>query len=94
MQAKSGLTYKTEIMKRLRLAKNIVEQILFAVESENDWKDIHTKTEMAIMQLSGANRLLAQYHLEICVIRKRKKMKATLTQKDINEIIKTYRYLD
>lgn len=94
MKTKTEDIYKSEIAKRLSTAKSLVEQVVKALESENDWKDIHAKTEMAIMHLRKATKLLAQYHLEICIIEKRRKMNMQIGKEDIEEIIKTYKYLN
>lgn len=93
MQAKTDVAYKAEITKRLDLVKSLVEQIIFAVESENDWKDVHSKTEKAIAHLTMAIKLIAKYHIEICVVEKLQRNNEPILPKDIEEIIKTYRYL-
>ena len=86
--------YKAKITKRLILARNRIEQILLAVESDSNWSEIHTQIEMAVKQLRNTTKLLALYHLEVCVIGKYRKKNIPMVQKNIDEIIKTYRYLN
>jgi len=94
MLAKNGVVQKAEIKKRLGLAQDQVNQVLLAVESDSNWKDIHAQTEMAIMTLRKATKLLARYHLEVCIVGKHRKMNLPITHEDIDEIMKTYRYLN
>lgn len=86
--------YKEKIIQRLTLAKSQIEQILLSVESDNDWNDINPHIEIAIIQLKNATKLLAQYHLKICTIGKYRKKNIPTTHEDIEEIMKTYRYLN
>ncbi len=94
MQSKMGDIYQAEIRKRLGLAKSQVERIIFTVESGSDWKDIHEQTDKAIFQLRKATKLLAQYHMEVCIIGKHRETNIPIAHEDINEIMKTYRYLN
>ena len=94
MQSKMGDIYQAEIRKRLGLAKSQVERIIFAVESGSDWKDILEQTDKAIFQLRKATKLLAQYHMEVCIIGKHRETNIPIAHEDINEIMKTYRYLN
>jgi DNA-binding FrmR family transcriptional regulator len=94
MLTKTDDVYRVEIIKRLSMAKKHVENVLLEVESDNDWKDIHTQTETAVMQLRKVSKLLAQYHLAICIVGKHRNMNAPIVREDVEEIIKTYRYLN
>ncbi len=94
MQSKKGDIYRAEIIKRLGLAKSQVERIIFTVESGSDWKEVHEQTDRAIFQLRKATKLLAQYHLEVCIIGKHRETNIPIEHEDINEIMKTYRYLN
>ena len=80
MQFEAENIYKREIRQSLMSAKDQVVHTLRAVGSDSGWKDIHAKTEIAIMQLRKATRLLAQYNL--------------IAHEAIGEIVKTYRYLN
>lgn len=94
MQTQTEDTHKVEITKRLRLTKSQIERIILAVELESNWKAIHEQTETAIFQLRKATKLLAQYHLETCIVGKHHNMNTPIVQEDIEEIIKTYMYLN
>jgi len=86
--------YKKEINNRLKLARNLVGEIIDQMESDYNWKTIHNKTGQAITQLKHVTKLLARYHLEICILKKQRETRTPFVDQDIEEIIKTYRYLN
>ncbi len=76
--------YKQEIGNTLRLTQRLVTEIIYQIESNYDWKNIHKKTILAIAQLKYVTQLLTQDYLRACLLKK---------HKNIKEIIKVYRHL-
>ena len=94
MQIMDRAVYKLEIRNRLRLTQKLVGEIVRLMESDYGWDTIHKKTGLAIVQLESVIKLLARYHLEICILKKHKEVRLPFCQEDIEEIVKTYRYLN
>ncbi len=94
MSVKKEAIKKTEIKNRLRLAQDLVRQVIIATELNCDWKDIHAIINKANIQLRLATNLLAYNHLDVCVAGKRKKRNTPIAYEDIEQIMKTYRYLN
>lgn len=78
----------------LKRAKNHIEQVITMVENNREWTSVHQQIELAILQLRQATKQIARYHIDVCILGKRKDFKNPLVDEDIVEIIKTYRYLN
>ena len=94
MQIMDRAVYKLEIRNRLRLTQKLVGEIVRLMESDYGWDTIHKKTGLAIVQLESVIKLLARYHLEICILKKHKEARLPFNHEEIEEIVKTYRYLN
>lgn len=85
--------YSSEIKESLNLAKLHIDKLILEVESNADWLILHQHIKVVIMFLRNAIKLLAERHVDICVLNKYKKNRLKLQTNDINEVIKAYRYL-
>ena len=94
MQKAIKMVYKAEIQENLLSAKSQIDQLLLDVEVNASWQVFHQHTQKAVDQLNDVVRLLAEQHITICVLSKYKQADAHFLPEDVNEIIKTYRYLD
>ena len=94
MQMTDKAVYKMEIKNRLRLTQRLVGEIIHLTESDYGWETVHKKSGLAIAQLESVIKLLARYHLEICILKKHKEARLPFNHEEIEEIVKTYRYLN
>lgn len=94
MQTKTVEIKKVEIIKTLGHAKNLVSCVILAIEANKSWKDVHQDIAQAVLEVRAATLLLARYHLETCILRKYQGVNMPIVREDIDEIIKTYRYLN
>ena len=94
MQTAIKKVYKVEIQESLLSAKAQIDQLLLDVEANADWQAFHQHTQTAVTHLGCAIRLLAEQHVTICVLSKYKQVDVDFMPEDIDEIIKTFRYLN
>ena len=92
MNSKKIMKYKDEINTKLMAARDVIEELILLVESNQSWKQIHVQTEYAVSQLKQSTQLLSRYHLEICIPNKIKRERMRITATDVREIIKTFNY--
>ncbi len=93
MDAENIPKYKAEIHIKLIKARDVIEDLIGLVEANESWKHIHTQTEYAVNQLQQSTKLLARYHLKVCIPKKRKHRRGRLSENDMREIIKTFNYM-
>lgn len=84
--------YKAEIHVKLIKARDVIEELIGLVEANDSWKHIHAQTEYAVSQLKQSINLLARYHLQVCIPKKRKNRRNRLSENDMREIIQTFHY--
>lgn len=92
MKANTSQAYKAEIKSHLMVAREKIEEIIYLVESNKSWKQIHIQTEETVSQLKQSTKLLARHHLENC-IPKKQRLDGRFSDDDMNEIIKTSAYI-
>ena len=92
MNSKEVMKYKDEINTKLIAARDVIEELILLVESNENWKQIHARTEYAVSQLKQSTQLLARYHLKICIPNKIKHDRIRVADNDVREILKTFNY--
>ncbi len=80
-------------MGELALVKVQIGKIILQIESNHPRKDVHMQIAVAFQRLKTITRLLAKYHLEVCIVEKHQRLNLPIIHENIDEIIKTYRYL-
>ena len=94
MQKAIKMVYKAEIQENLLSANDQIEQLLSDVKANVDWQMFYKHTQKAVSHLNDAIRLLAEQHVTICVLSKYRHPDVNFLPEDIDEITKTYRYLN
>lgn len=94
MQTAIKKVYKAEILQSLLSAKAQINQLLSDVETNTSWQVFHQHTQTVVNHSKNVIRLLAEQHITICVLGKYKQTGFNLLPGDIDEIMKTYRYLN
>lgn len=77
---------KPQIKRNLNLAKEQLDAAILEFELRFNWQNTHKFLVRAIQELEDTKSLIARYHLKNCV--------KTITQENIEEIVKTYKYLN
>lgn len=95
MNIKSQELDKQELIRRLRLVKDIVSKLIDQMEAGIDWELAHPQFVVAVAQLKSVNRQLAIHHLVVCIANRiRKQQNSVESQNNINEYIKTFNYIN
>lgn len=85
---------KQEVLRKLRLAKDIIGKIIDQMENGLNWEVSHAQLIVAITQLRSVTRQLAVHHLVVCIANRLKKQQNQQeSQTNINEFIKTFNYI-
>ena len=95
MNIKTQDLEKQEVLRRLRLVKDIVSKLIDQMEAGINWELAHTQLIVAITQLKSVTRQLAVHHLVVCIAnRLRKQQNQHESQTNISEFIKTFNYIN
>lgn len=85
---------QAQIIAKFELAKKQITKVITILESDGDWEEMHKRIGMAVRELGQATRLLAIYHLEVCILERHQKLNLPFVNEDVEEITKTYKYLN
>lgn len=85
---------KEDLIKKLTLAKTIIEKIIEQLETGHDWVRVRTQLIGAIAQFKLVTRQLALHHLRVCLVEKLRGQQNRIDRTEIiNEFVQTYNYL-
>lgn len=94
METKIADPYKAEIIGKFQRAKKHVVGVISKLELGCDWQSVHKQINIAIQELRQATTLLVRRHIEVCIIEHKRQLNLPIVHEDIEEIVKTYKYLD
>lgn len=94
MTCKIADPYKAEIIGKFQHAKNNVVGVISKLESDSNWQSVHEQIGIAIHELRQATTLLVRRHIEVCVIENKRRRNLPIVRRDIDEVIRLYKYLD
>ena len=85
---------KQEIIIKLKSIRKQIIGIISKYQTNDNWQSLSSDMEVVISKLNLTSRKVRNYHLEVCILKRRKKLLLPYFSRRIDEIVKTYKYLN